>query len=220
MRICTSQRGFSVASHCASRTLVSTYSTTLQAQYTIPCTAHNTELTGSTSITRKASQTVPNADNYTVFNSSQRLHFCDIIYSGYRKEHRSNGRYGRIYHTRRDCQNPQKVRGHRYPVASTRQDTRIQSRRDLGSKQERLRVLDGPTKQLYQTREQAEINKATKWWQTTTNDLVAFRLASTSRKLPDDNPWNSLPVFSIHRSLLFCKVLCSERVRVERCVYP
>ena len=158
----------------------------------------NNEYSYSTSTTRKRPQTVANATRYSVRKTLQRLHFCDIIYSEHRKECRRNDCYGRILNTRGDCKGTQEVRRHYHSMASTRQIARIQSRGYLAYKQKRLRELVSQSEQPYQTKRQAEINKATQHrWQTTIKKLTAVRFLSNAWKTEDKNHWCTLPVFSI-----------------------
>ncbi len=167
------------------------------------------EVIGFSSITRKRYQTVPNATYYTVRKWLHCLHIRDTMYPEYRKECRSNDCYGRIPDPRRNCKGPQKVRGHSHAATPTRQITGLQSRRLMDREQERLRQLVSRTEQLRQT--QGQIKIATyQWWQTTIENLVAFRSSALLWKVKANDPWNSLPFFMIHSCLTKSKTVLSE----------
>lgn len=162
--------------------------------------------TYSTGVTRKASQTAPNVTNYRVRNTLQRLHFCVTIYPEYRKEYRSNDSYGRrILDTRRYCKGAQKVRRHHYTMASSRQITRIQSRGYLAHRQERLRDLVSQSEQSYQTRKQAEINKATVWWHRTTDNSALARSSLEVLANARDGPRDTCATFMITSHPTICQ---------------
>jgi hypothetical protein len=153
------------------------------------------ELSYFTGNTRKRQLTVSDVSGYIVCKWLHRLHIYGIMRPDHRKECRNNDCYGRIPDTRRNCKDPQKVRGHRYKAASARQIAGLQSRRFMDRQQKGLRQLVSRTKQLRQTKGQIKI--ATHWWQTTIDNFVA-----ANSPLPDwyphrSEPRNPLPTFSI-----------------------
>ena len=112
--------------------------------------------------------------------------------------------YGRNAHSQRGCTYPQvHTVLHQRPL----QKRRAESRTDRWALEDQTRRF---TKLCRKTSTRPEINKASNGWQRTIKDLVAFRLSARLWKVQANNPTIKLPIFSIHISLKFFKILCTN----------
>src|SRR6266705_1321112 len=130
-----------------------------------------------------------------------------ILFPVHRKETKSGCLYARsrrILYTRRDSGYPQNNGGLCYQTSQTQQNAWIQSRRFLEDQQNGVPRVHGQP-QEHQARRQ-KIKPAVGWPPTIEN-LVAFRSSALLWKVKANDPWISLPTFSIVLALKKVKAM-------------
>jgi len=124
---------------------------------------------------------------------------CVIIYIYQRKEIQFgdlHARNRRILHTRRDRKHSQDYRRLCNQNVKKEKDARVQGRRFLESKQDRILDSYGKTKEYSRGSTKGQIKPALSWQKKINNPVALGQLGQPWKSFPNA-PWNSLPIYSI-----------------------